>query len=74
MPCTDLTQPINRKEAVAIIAECERAAEIIRSAIKRAQGNGHDDAPDYLDEALTSVGNSVDSINRELDSARSEAA
>lgn len=73
-PCTDLTQPINRTEAVKIIAECEKAAEIVRACIERAQGNGHDDAPDYLDEALDLISSATDSINTELDSARSKAA
>ena len=74
MPGTDLTQPINRREAVAIIKMVGAAREILRDAVRRSQGNGHDDAPDYIDEALTSLGNAVDSINDELDSARERAA
>ena len=69
-PCTDLTQPINRNEALSIIAECERAAEIVRRCITRAQGNGHDDAPDYLDDALSMIGSARDAITSELDEAR----
>ncbi|MGI9489310.1 MAG: hypothetical protein ACR2RF_26165 [Geminicoccaceae bacterium] len=74
MATTDLTQPINRKEAVAIQSEATTLAEQLRSLIARAQGNGHDDAPDFFDEALESINNGADSITEELDSARSEAA
>ena len=74
MACTDLTQPINRKEASAILARCEAAEDLLTECIARAQGNGHDDAPDFMDEALTSLGNAVESIGDELDSARDEAA
>ena len=74
MATTDLTQPINRREAVAIIERIDTAREIVRKAIRRSQGNGHDDAPDYLDDALDLMSSAVESINDELDSARSEAA
>jgi len=73
MPCTDLTQPINRREAVAIDERVNAMRDELRKLIARAQGNGHDDAPDHMDEALTSLGHASDSINDELDSA-SEAA
>lgn len=69
-PCTDLTQPINRTEANLIIAKCKTAAEIVRECIGRAQGNGHDDAPDYLDDALSLISSAIDSVNTELDEAR----
>lgn len=74
MPCTDLTQPINRMEAVAILDRLQPLREELEKLIRRAQGNGHDDAPEFMDEALTSLSHAVDSINDELDSARERAA
>jgi hypothetical protein len=69
MPTTDLTQPINRGEARLIALGCNEAAALLRNLIERAQGNGHDDAPDYLDDALALIGNASDSIIGELDDA-----
>ena len=74
MATTDLTQPINRKEAAEIVKLCHTAAGLLREAVRRAQGNGHDDAPDYLDDALSLISSAQDSITEELDSARSRAA
>ena len=74
MACTDLTQPINRREAVAISDRLTAMREELTKLIARAQGNGHDDAPDFMDEALTSLSNAVESIGDELDSARERAA
>ena len=74
MSCTDLNQPINRREAVAITDRVNAIREELTKLIRRAQGNGHDDAPDFMDEALTSLGNAVESIGHELDSARERAA
>lgn len=74
MATTDLTQPINRKEAQAIKAGFVEVADKLRSLIARAQGNGHDDAPDYADDALSLVSSAIESIDYELDNARASAA
>lgn len=74
MPCTDLTQPINRKEAREIIEETAAISERLRKLIARAQGNGHDDAPDHMDDALCLLSSAIDSVNDELDNARKNAA
>lgn len=74
MPTTDLTQPINRAEAALIIKECKRAADIVAECVRRSTGNGHDDAPEYLDDALTLLRSAEEAITAELDSARDEAA
>ncbi len=74
MPCTDLSQPINRKEALAIQSEIQTMRSRCRTLMQRLQGNGHDDAPDLLDDCLTLMSSAVDSINYELDQATSEAA
>ncbi len=72
--CTDLTQPINRKEAEAIIVLHNAAAEILRNAVRRGQANGHDDAPEYGDECLDLISSAIDSINDELDNVKERAA
>lgn len=74
MPTTDLSQPINRKEALAIQAKLSRLHDELGPLIARAQGNGHDDAPDFADEALTSLSNAIASIDDELDKAKARAA
>lgn len=74
MATTDLSQLINRKEALAIQSELARLHGELGPLIKRAQGNGHDDAPDFADEALTSLSNAIASINDELDNAEARAA
>ncbi len=74
MACTDLSQPINRKEALAIQSEINIMRSQCRTLMQRLQGNGHDDAPDYLDDCLTLMSSAVDSIEQELDDAMSEAA
>ena len=74
MASTDLTQPINRKEAQDCLDGMSRIHSELGPLITRLQANDHDDAPDYLDDAVSLINNAMESVIAELDSARSKAA
>lgn len=74
MPSTDLTQSINRNEAHRLTKRMAAVHLELGELVKGLCGNGHDDAPEYLDDAVDLVSSAIASVNAEVDEAQERAA
>ena len=70
----DISQPIDRTEAILCKASIGEIRDRLRSIGKRVNGLHLDDAYDAIDDALTYLSDADDAMQRALDDPRGLAA